>query len=207
MELVPAQRALQRRWPQLAALGGPLGVLGLLMGRRRLDRELALLLAGVPVLMLHQIEEWVWPDGFMAWMNREVLRSSSDTGPLTAARACAVNVYGGWGMSALAIAGRRRAPALVAALAGSHLANAALHLGYALRRGRWNPGAITAALLLAPWSALVLARQTRSGQLRPRAALTAGALGATTLPALIGRMRRESAAAARRGRRRRRLAR
>jgi hypothetical protein len=62
--------------------------------------------------MCHQVEEWVWPDGFMAWMNREVLNSNSDRRPLTPARACAVNLYGGWGMSVAALAGgwRRRAP-------------------------------------------------------------------------------------------------
>lgn len=185
--------ALERSWPQLAALGGPLGAAALLAGRRRLDRERALALSGLAVLMCHQIEEWVRPDGFGAWMNRTVLRSRSDRWPLTPARACAVNVYAGWGSSAAAALLVKRAPLLQAALAGSHLSNAALHLLYALRERRWNPGALTAGALLLPWGAAALWQPLRRGHLTAPQALLGAAVGGASLPALIGRMRSEAA--------------
>ncbi len=114
------------------------------------------------MLLWHQVEEWVWPAGFMEWLNRDVFKSSSDVAPLTPARAAIVNVRFGWGMSLATSALADRVPAVAIFTSASNAANAAMHLGWAARHRRWDPGAVTAALLLLPWS--IAGLRTRIGR-------------------------------------------
>ena len=153
------------RWPKVAAVAAPLSTVALLAERDRLDARLRWRWAAMPVLLWHQVEEWVWPGGFIEWLNREVLASSEDLAPLSPARAAVVNVRLGWGMSIAVSALGERVPAVPIAVCSSHAANAAMHLGWAVRHRRWDPGAVTAAALLVPWSAAGL-----RGRLGPRGA-------------------------------------
>jgi hypothetical protein len=60
-------------------------------------------------LLWHQAEEWVWPGGFLPWMNREVIGSDDDELPLdrrigfvinvVSRRALGAGVVGGVAMS------------------------------------------------------------------------------------------------------------
>jgi hypothetical protein len=128
------------RWPWLAAAGTvPVSVLSV-------DRPALRPLAG---LLWHQTEEWVWPSGFLPWMNREVLGSDQDEFPLDRRIAFTVNVVLGWGSSLAAAAGPRAA-APAAVLYTSHLGNVALHVPWAIRRRRYDPGLITAVATLLP---------------------------------------------------------
>jgi Protein of unknown function with HXXEE motif len=54
-----------------------------------------------------------------------------------------------------------RYPALPITLCTSHLGNCVLHLGWAARHRRWDPGAVTSLLLFLPWS--VAGLRTRLG--------------------------------------------
>jgi hypothetical protein len=100
-------------------------------------------------LLWHQTEEWVWPGRFLPWINREVIGSSADEFPLGRRLGFAINVVFGWGSSIAAAAGPRAA-APAALLYTSHLGNAALHLSWAARNRRYDPGSVTALLALTP---------------------------------------------------------
>jgi Protein of unknown function with HXXEE motif len=145
-------RPIHGRWPKVAAVAAPLSTVGLYAARGRLNGAQRWRWAALPVLLWHQVEEWVWPGGFIEWLNREVLGSSEDLAPLTPARASVVNVRFGWGMSLAASTLGDRVPAVAIFACSSNAANAAMHLGWAVRHRRWDPGAVTAAFLLLPWS-------------------------------------------------------
>ena len=147
-------------------------------------------------LLWHQTEEWVWPGGFLPWINHELLGSGEDEFPLDRRTAFTVNVVFGWGLSAASAAGPRAA-APAAALYVSHLGNAALHLSWAARHRRYDPGTVTAALTLLPVAVTGLRRLARDPDV-PRLQLglgiAAGVAGAVAFAPLMKRR-------ARRGRR------
>jgi hypothetical protein len=84
------------RWPWLAAAGAVPATLAVARS------EEPLLWAPLPAYFWHQTEEWVWPGGFLPWVNREVLGSDDDEYPITRRLGCAINTGGGWGLAALA---------------------------------------------------------------------------------------------------------
>jgi hypothetical protein len=158
--------------------------------RDRLDADKRWRWAALPVLLWHQVEEWVWPGGFIEWLNREVLGSSEDLAPLTPARAAIVNVRFGWSMSLATSTLAERLPAVAIFTSASNVANAAMHLGWAARHRRWDPGAVTAGTLLLPWGIAGLRER-----LGPRGApiahqLVGLAAGVGGFFALLGSMRR-----------------
>jgi hypothetical protein len=171
------------RWPLVGAAA--LAPVSLAAVRKPALRPLA-------VLLWHQTEEWVWPGGFLPWINREILGSAEDEFPLDRRIGFAINVVLGWGTSVLAPAGPRAA-APAARLYATHLGNAGLHLGWAARHRRYDPGAVTAGALLAPLAVSRLAGLARDPRVSRRAlaagAATGAALGAGLVPALRRRRR------------------
>ncbi len=100
-------------------------------------------------LLWHQTEEWVWPGSFLPWINREVIGSGEDEFPLDRRLGFVINVVFGWGASAATMAGPvAAAPATL--LYVSHLGNAGLHVAWALRHRRYDPGSVTAIVTLVP---------------------------------------------------------
>jgi Protein of unknown function with HXXEE motif len=171
------------RWPVVGAIAAP-GVTALAVNRPAL-RPLA-------ALLWHQTEEWVWPGRFLPWINREVLGSDRDEFPLDRRIAFTVNVVFGWGFSTAPLSGAAGAqPA--AALYASHLGNATLHLGWAARHRRYDPGALTAAAMLLPISVIGLRGLVRDPAVparRVRAGIVTG-IASPLLPlSMRGRIRR-----------------
>ena len=119
-------------------------------------------------------------------MNREVLGSGHDEFPLDRRLGLVINVGLGWGAT---LAGPGAA-APSAFLYVSHLGNVVLHVQWALRHRRYDPGLVTALATLAP-TAVVGLRALRADRRVSRAALAAGvAAGAASsiaLPALLKR--------------------
>jgi hypothetical protein len=140
-------------------------------------------------LLWHQTEEWVWPGGFLPWINREVLGSDQDEFPLGRRDGLVINVGFGWGASLATIAGPRAA-APASFLYFSHLGNAGLHLGWGLKHRRYDPGTVTAVVTLVP-TAVVGLGKLRSDRNASRRAIAAGAaVGIATsalLPSLLKR--------------------
>lgn len=172
------------RWPLVAAAA--VTPVTLAAVRRAELRPLA-------ALLLHQTEEWVWPGGFLPWMNREVLGSGDDEFPLDRRLGLLINVGLGWGASLGTIAGPRAAAPL-AFLYVSHLGNVVLHAQWAARHRRYDPGLLTALATLAPTAVLGL-RGLHADRRVSRLALAAGAAvgGASSiaLPRLLKRRARE----------------
>lgn len=144
-------------------------------------------------LLWHQTEEWVWPGSFLPWINRDVLGSGEDEFPIDRRLGFLINVVLGWGLSVATMAGVPAAsPA--ALLYVSHLGNAGLHVSWAIRHRRYDPGTVTAVATLTP----VAIAGLRGLALEPsvsRRSLYAGivagvALSAGLVPMLKWRLRR-----------------
>jgi uncharacterized protein with HXXEE motif len=148
------------RWPLVAA-GALLPVTAKAMTDPAL-RPLAALLA-------HQTEEWVWPGGFLPWINQEVMGSGDDEFPLDRRLGFAINVVFGWGASVGAGRGHAAAAGLLYA---THLANVGLHVGWAVRHRRYDPGTVTALATLTPMALAGLRDHARRDE--DRRALAAG---------------------------------
>lgn len=172
------------RWPLVGACATvPVSALA---ARRQSVRPLA-------GLLWHQTEEWVWPGSFLPWINRMVIGSGEDEFPIDRRIGFLVNVVLGWGFSVAAMAGPAAA-APAAALYASHLGNAGLHVSWAIRHRRYDPGSVTALATLLPVSIAGL-RGLWSDPGVSRQALGAGvsagaALSVCLLPALRWRVRR-----------------
>jgi hypothetical protein len=143
------------------------------------SRDDVLAWAPLPVYFWHQTEEWVWPGGFLPWVNREVLGSNEDEFPITRRLGCAINVGGGWALAAASGVRGPRSPALGAAVHAMLAANAVFHVAQSARERRYTPGLVTAVGLLAPVSAAGLSAIARRSGLRAVALGAAVGLGAT----------------------------
>lgn len=124
------------------------------------------------VLLAHQTEEWVWPGGFLPWINREVLGSEEDEFPLDRRAGFVINVGFGWALSLSALAGPGAAGPM-AMLYTSHIGNAGLHIGWAVAHRRKDPGLVTGALGLLPLGVTGLYRLAKDPR-NSRAGLAAG---------------------------------
>jgi Protein of unknown function with HXXEE motif len=171
------------RWPWLAAAGALPATVALTN-----VRDDALLWAPLPVYFWHQTEEWVWPGGFLPWVNREVLDSDKDEFPITRRLGFAINVGGGWALAAAGGARGLRTPALPAAVHAMLAANAVFHVAESVRARRYTPGLVTAVGLLGPVSAAGLATIAR--QAGVRAAALGAAIGLGASAAALGAIRR-----------------
>jgi hypothetical protein len=178
------------RWPKVAAVAAPLTTAAWLAARERMPQGARWRTAAWPVLLWHQTEEWVWPAGFLEWFNREVLGSPEELMPLTPRIGVFVNVPFGWGLSLLAMAAGDRYPAIPIALCTSHVGNAIIHLAWAARHRRWDPGAVTSALTLMPWSLAGLRSMLGPGGAPVRDQVGGIAFGAASAAGLMGAMRR-----------------
>ena len=152
------------RWPLVGAAAlAPVAAVSL---REPALRPLAALLA-------HQTEEWVWPGGFLPWINQEVLKGDEPEFPIDRRAGLIINVGFGWVLSLTALAGAS-AVAPQAMLYVSHIGNAGLHVGWAIRNRKYDPGLATGALALLPVGVLGIAKLIRDPEV-PRGQLAAGA--------------------------------
>jgi hypothetical protein len=180
-------RETHGRWPWVAAAA--LGPVTALAVRRPGLRPWA-------ALLWHQTEEWVWPGGFLPWLNHEIIGSEEDEFPLDRRTGFVVNVAFGWGTSIAATAGPRAAvPAAV--LYTSHLGNVALHVPWAVRHRRYDPGVVTAVATLLPTAAIGLRDLARDEAVDRRSLALGAAIGigsAALLPIVLRRRLRSRSA-------------
>jgi hypothetical protein len=165
------------RWPLVGAAG--LIPVSVAASERAELRPLA-------ALLWHQTEEWVWPGSFLPWINREVIGSEADEFPLDRRLGFLINVAFGWGFSAAAGAGLAEPAAL---LYVSHIGNAALHLSWAIRHRRYDPGTVTSAVTLLPVAIDGLRRLAADPDVSARALRRGIAAGITSSVALLPLMK------------------
>jgi hypothetical protein len=165
------------RWPwAAAALAGPAWTAALSSERLRRDDAWVAAL-GLPILLTHQTEEWVRPGGFLPFCNERLLGSSQPTWPLTERDGFHVNVTLGWSSALLAAATWQRTAAPAAFVLWIEAGNALMHTSMALRERRYNPGLVTATLLMGMHAASGAVALRRSGRLSRRGARLAAAAG------------------------------
>lgn len=182
------------RWPWVAVTTALPAWAAVARGRRWLLAE-GRWVAGLtlPILLSHQTEEWVRPGGFLPFCNQLVLGSDKPDWPLTRRDAFHLNVSLGWGSAVLGSLLWRRTAVPAAAVLGLEVGNTVLHTGLALRHRRYNPGVVTAALLMGPHALAAVRTMQRGGRMTSRGAAAAAALSLsiTGLPLLMKlRMRR-----------------
>jgi Protein of unknown function with HXXEE motif len=184
------------RWPWVAA-GLVVPTWSSAAARRGELIEDGLWVAGLalPILVSHQSEEWVWPGGFLPFCNRRLLGSDEPDWPLTERDGFHVNVTFGWGSAVAGLALWRRTPLVAAGVLSIEAGNALMHTAMAVRERRYNPGVVTATMLMVPHAAAGGRWVARSGRVSRREGLLATAAGVAFagLPmAMKMRMRRAS---------------
>lgn len=170
------------RWPIVGAIGlAPVSVLALRQPRAR----------PLAALLWHQTEEWVWPGGFLPWINREVIGADADEFPLTRRTALVVNTGFGWGLSVAPMAGPGAAGP-TAALYVSHLGQIVMHVSWAVRNRRYDPGVVTSLATLAPVAVVGLRDLGRDEAVSGRALVAGVVAGTVASIAFLPAMRRRA---------------
>ena len=120
----------------------------------------------LPIPVSHQTEEWVWPGGFLPFCNTRLLGSApaGKPRPLTERDGFHVNVTGGWLSAVAGLALWRRTPAVAAGVLLMEASNVLMHAGMAVRERCYNPGVVTATLLMGPHAAAGARWLARSGR-------------------------------------------
>jgi len=102
--------------------------------------------------MLHQIEEYLFPGGFLRWFNRDVFRSDSDRSPISAKVAIFINLGLGWPLyAAVGFVGLENTWLSMPAM-GILFVNAWFHIALSLSTNRYSPGTFTSIMVLLPLS-------------------------------------------------------
>jgi hypothetical protein len=175
------------RWPWLAAaLAGPATATAIAQRERLRDDGSWVEWLPLVALFWHQTEEWVWPGGFLPWINRDVLGSQEDEFPITRPLGLAINTGLGWGVGVAA--GVSRDPGLSALQLATMAGNVGLHASQAARTGTRNPGLVTAVALFAPLTAAAfpaLIRRAPESRRRVAAFAALGAVLSVAMPAVL----------------------
>ncbi len=106
--------------------------------------------AALPALMLHQFEEYVFPGGFLSWMNKDVFGSESDTTPLSPRAAFVINVILGWPLYAAVGFVNLEQMWFVMPAMGILFVNAWFHITLSLSSGRYSPGTFSSIMITLP---------------------------------------------------------
>lgn len=122
----------------------------------------------VPVLMLHQFEEYGYPGGFKEWWNLHLWGSGDENFPLDWTTSAKVNIAGGWiPYTIMALIGSNWDGALIVipfiGIMGS-LHNAWFHLTYSVT-DTYSPGTVTSLVLYLPLTSYASYRFFATGQI------------------------------------------
>jgi Protein of unknown function with HXXEE motif len=157
------------RWPWVAG-GLVVPTWASAAARRGELLEDGLWVAGLafPILVSHQSEEWVWPGGFLPFCNTRLLGSDRSDWPLTERDGFHVNVTAGWLSAVAGLALWRRTPVVAAGVLLMEASNVLMHASMAVRERLYNPGVVTATVLMVPHAAAGARWLARSGRVSRR---------------------------------------
>ena len=149
-----------------AVAGIALGIFILIDPTRRTDPDWVFWLVW-PIAVLHTVEEYIWPGGFLRYFNAIAWRAPSPYGPLTARRAFVTDAVAGLfnpvAILALSVVYRPAIWFFIAVL----LLNGFFHITITLMTGRYFPGAVTGGLLYIPGFTAITLFYTNRGLVSP----------------------------------------
>src|SRR5580704_13007764 len=125
--------------------------------------ERALFAALLVIYFVHQIEEHLWPGGFRQFTDAHVFHSGEDNWPVNIDGVALVNTAYVWLPIALAIIFPHSLRWLGLAWIGLTLVNGIIHIVTSIRLRVYNPGLITAVVLLLPFTIFVLMHSVEHG--------------------------------------------
>ena len=128
----------------------------------------------LPILMLHQFEEYVFPGGFKDYANKMMGATLTDQ------KVFFVNVVIGWGVLTIAALVGMNAVWFPASMVCFIGLNAMMHVLVALLKREYNPGAVVSLIVNIPFAAFVmycLVIGAVIGTLELIVAIAGGALG------------------------------
>jgi len=147
---------LEEQWPKSTIFLALYGALFLLLFAADEGAALLLLWLQLPVYWLHQFEEYVYPGGFVAVFNTQMLGSSRTDWPLTKRESLWINlplIYVAFPLAAILAGSAGLAWGLW--IAYFSVLNALSHVGMAFRLG-YNPGLVVSLLLNIPVGAFTI---------------------------------------------------
>lgn len=148
-------------WPKLAIILAPIVILVLFLPGNDIGSYPWLFFLHIPILMLHQIEEYVFSGGFTEFANEK----ASGKIQFTDKKTFYVNVVLGWGAFTLAaIVGLNLIwlPVAILIFMGG---NAEGHVGGTILLRKYNPGFFVSLLINLPFSFLVIVTLLNTGLL------------------------------------------
>jgi hypothetical protein len=107
--------------------------------------------AALPLLMLHQFEEHVYPGGFREWMNRVVLHSEDNQQPLSKKLSFIVNVPLAWVLFGAVAFVKADALWFTLPVLSILFVNAWFHIVTSLVFNEYTPGSYTSILIHLPF--------------------------------------------------------
>lgn len=148
----------------------------------------------LPVLMVHQFEEYGFPGGFKEWWNLHLWESGDENFPLDWSTSAKVNVVGGWiPFTIMALIGSNWGGALLVipfiGIMGS-LHNAWFHLTYTVT-DTYSPGTVTSLVLYMPLTAYAIYVFYSTGQVSILELVLAFVLGGLIHHQLFRSMRKK----------------
>jgi hypothetical protein len=102
------------------------------------------------VALLHTMEEYVWPGGFVRWFNTIAFGSKNPNAPLSARRALLTDASAAIAIVPALVFFGASVPLLVMIFAAVLLVNAFFHICETIKTGVYSPGTVTAIALYLP---------------------------------------------------------
>ncbi|MCB1058738.1 MAG: HXXEE domain-containing protein [Calditrichaeota bacterium] len=100
--------------------------------------------------MLHQLEEYVIPGGFLSWINKDVFGSDNPKSPITPVFAFVLNVVIAWPLYAAVGYVNLEQMWFVMPAMGILFVNAWFHIALSLTHSRYSPGTFSSIMLILP---------------------------------------------------------
>ncbi|UCG03379.1 MAG: HXXEE domain-containing protein [Candidatus Heimdallarchaeota archaeon] len=148
-------------WPKLALMLAPIITVILFLSRNDIGSYTWFFWLHIPILMLHQIEEYIFPGGFTEFANEITGEKISFTDTKT----FYVNVVLGWGVFTLAAIVGMNLIWLPVALLIFMGGNAAGHVGGTILLRKYAPGFFVSLLINIPFSFFIIFTLLNTGLL------------------------------------------
>ncbi len=163
---MPLFSAIATNWQKALPILSAIGIAAwIALFRHDPLSERALFAALLVIYFLHQIEEHLWPGGFRQFTDAHVFKSGNDDWPVDIGGVALVNIAYVWLPIGLAVVFPQALRWLGLAWVGLTLINGVIHVVTTIRLRIYNPGLVTAIVLLLPFTIYMLTVEIGRGAL------------------------------------------